>query len=190
MSIKKVKTIPKSLRVQKAEPFEYQKKLLKDFQKAWVRRYDKFEFTGYDNPNYLVSYAKKIAYQFLKKDVLVPAYAEATEKLQKKFKKDLGDVAKYIKVRPPYESAEPAIKIYGVTILGEKRVFGEINWDYIDNMSDRIVEANTQYFNREDVQRKLAKAKEDDDRRARREYTIREYSEMMRKKQKEHKHAD
>ena len=190
MSIKKVKSIPKSLRVQKAEPFEYQKKLMQDFQKAWVRHYDKFEFTGYENPNYLVSYAKKIAYQFLKPDVLVPAYTEATRILQKKFKRDLGDVAKYIKVRPPYESAEPAIKIYGVTILGEKRVFGEIDWDYIDNMSDRIVEKYIPYFSRDDVQRKLAKEREKDERIASGELTIREYNEMQRKKQREQKHAD
>jgi len=185
MSIKKVKSIPKSLRVQKAEPFEYHDKLLKDFQKAWCRQYDKFEFTGYENPNYLVTYAKKIAYQFLKDGVLVPAYAEATRILQKKFKQDIGDVAAYIKVRPPYETAEPAIKIYGVTVLGEKRVFGEIDWDYVNNIVDRIVAANTPYFSRQDVQRNLAETKERDERKARGEYTVSEYNAMRRKSRKE-----
>lgn len=185
MSIKKVKSIPKSLRVQKTEPFEYQKKLMQDFQKAWVRHYDKFEFTGYENPNYLVSYAKKIAYQFLKQDVLVPAYAEATRMLQKKFKRDIGDVAAYIKVRPPYETAEPVIKIYGVTVLGEKRVFGEIDWDYVNNIVDRIVAVNVSYFSRQDVQRDLVEAKERDERRARGEYTVSEYNAMRRKSRKE-----
>ena len=170
MSIKKVKSIPKPFRVQKAEPFEYQTKLLQDF-----------EFIGYENPNYLTTYAKKIAHKFLLNSVLIPAYREATEKLQKKFKKEIGEAAKYISVRPPFESAEPAIKITGVTVLGEKRVFGEIDWDYINNMSDRIVENSIPHFSKREVQAKYVELLDREKHKASGELTIREYTDMIRK---------
>lgn len=181
MSIKKVKSIPKPFRVQKAEPFEYQTKLLQDFEKAWIKHYDKFEFTGYENPNYLTTYAKKIAHKFLLNSVLIPAYREATEKLQKRFKKEIGEAAKYISVRPPFESAEPAIKITGVTVLGEKRVFGEIDWDYINNMPDRIVKESIPHFSKREVQAKYVELLDKEKRKACGELTIREYNDMMRK---------
>ena len=130
MAIREVDKIPKSSRNQRAQPFEYTEKIMNDITEAYERRIPIFEFTEYDNPNYVTTYAKEIALRFITQKLYSTAYVNIRSAVKKKFKRKLGKAVDYIRINVPL-SAEPAIKIYGVTVNGEKHVYGKIDFQIL-----------------------------------------------------------
>ena len=151
MAIQEVDNIPKTSRVQRAQPFEYTEKITADIRQAYDNHIPMFEFIDYDNPAYVVSYAKDLAYKFIQKELYTPYRVKIEAEVKKRFKKVFGKGVDYIKIRLG-TSAEPAIKIIGVTVNGEKRVFGSIDFDYIVNFEDIMVDRFCKYYPKPEVQ--------------------------------------
>lgn len=156
MAIKRVKVIPKPVHTINRGPSDYTVNLKKDLQKAWDKRYNKFEFTGYENNTYVVANARQIAYNMVKGFIQV-GYRDATVKLQDALRPILGKCVECIKLLPPYNTAEPIIKVHGVTVDGVKRAFCEIDWDLIDNYPDKVAEMYKDRYLSEKGRQELAK---------------------------------
>lgn len=154
MSIIRVKNIPKPKHTPPEEPFNYRDKLAKDIRKAYDKKIDKFEFIGYPNANYVSSYARNIAYKFIKEELYILIKRRVQETLVKEFTRKLKKAVKYIRVDVP-SSAEPAIKIHGVTVRDVKRVYGEIDFEYIDNFENMLLEKYRKYYSDKAVQQEL-----------------------------------
>jgi hypothetical protein len=145
MAIKVVKEIPKPVHEQKTPAFSYTEKVLADITEAYENRISKFELIGYDNQTYLASCTHTLADKFAKKVVYTPVHSIVVAKLRDKFKRSYGKAVKYINVSMP-KSSEPAIKVSGVTVDGEKHVFVEINFDYIDNLETYLYDTAIAYY--------------------------------------------
>lgn len=154
MSIIRVKTIPKPKHTPPEEPFNYRDKLFKDIRKAYDKRIDKFVFIGYPNANYASSFARNIALRFLQEELYTPIRRKVRETLVKEFSHKLKKAVKYIRVDVP-SSAEPAIKIHGVTVHDVKKVYGEIDFEYIDNFENILLEKYRKYYSDKKVQKEL-----------------------------------
>ena len=151
MAIREVDKIPKASRTQRAQPFEYTERLMNDIKEAYARHIPMFEFIDYDNPAYVVTYAKDLAYKFIKKELYTPKQHSIESAVKRKFKKTFGKGVDHIQIRLG-TSAEPAIKIVGVTVDGEKHVFGIIDFDYIANFEDIMVDRFCKYYSKPEVQ--------------------------------------
>lgn len=154
MAIKVVKQIPKPSHEQKTPAFSYTEKVLADISKAYKKRIAKFELIGYDNPTYLASCTHSLAYRFIKDTLYDPTERCVTEKLRERYKKSYGKSARYIRVTTP-ASSEPAIKVSGVTVNGVKRVFVEIDFDYIDNLETSLYDKAVAYYRKAETKTEL-----------------------------------
>ena len=136
MAIKEVTEIPKSIRVQIAEPFEYTEKIMADIRYAYINKIKLFEFVGYNNPNYLCTYSKRIAFRFINEILFKPAKQEVREQLKEELKTDS------IFVSPCTSSAaNRAIIIKGVTLEdNQKHVYAEIDYEWIANFKGDLLE--------------------------------------------------
>ena len=139
MAIIVVKEIPKPNRPQKTEPVDYRGKVRTDLGYAWNEHISKFEFVGYNSVATAAQYARDEAYKMFEEKVYKELRKNVEEELQTEFKRKLGKAVKYIRV-DYRRTAEPAIIISGVTVSGVKRVFGEIDWNYIDTLHDTLME--------------------------------------------------
>ena len=165
MAIREVTEIPKSSRGQRVQPFTYTEKIRDDIKNAYDRHIPIFEFTEYDNPNYVTTYAKDIACRFITQQVYSPAMHNIKARVKKKFRRKLGKAVEYIRIQTPM-TAEPAIKIIGVTVHDEKHVYGKIDFDYIANFEDIMVNRYCEYYSKPEVQTDLIRKKEREEARA------------------------
>jgi len=165
MAIREITEIPKSSRNQRAQPFEYTEKIMNDIKEAYDRHIPIFEFIEYDNPNYVTTYAKDIACRFISQKVYSPTIHNIKTRVKKKFKRKLGKAVDYIRIQTPL-TAEPAIKIIGVTVNDEKHVYGKIDYDYITNFEDIMVNRYCEYYAKPEIQTDLIRRKEREEARA------------------------
>ena len=154
MAIREVNKIPKSTRVQIAQPFDYTNRIMEDLTEAYGRHLSTFELIDYDSPTYVASYSREIATRFMKKVLYTPTAINIKNRVMAALKPELGELVKYIRTPIP-ATAEPAIKIYGVTVNGEKRVFVKIDYDYIEQYEDQTVNKYVKYYGRPEAQEKL-----------------------------------
>lgn len=139
MAIIVVNEIPKANRPQKTEPFDYRGKTRTDLEYAWNEHISKFEFVGYKSNASAMQYAKSEAFKLFEERCYRDVKNSVEETLKEELKKKLGSAVKYIRV-DYRRSAEPAIRIVGVTVSGVKRLFGEINWDYIEHLHENLLD--------------------------------------------------
>lgn len=139
MAIIVVNEIPEPNRPQKTEPFDYRGKTRTDLEYAWNEHISKFELVGYKSNASAMQYAKEEAYKLFEEKVYRSMRNSVEDTLKEEFKKKLGKAVKYIRV-DYRRSAEPAIRIVGVTVSGVKRLFGEINWDYIEHLQENLLD--------------------------------------------------
>lgn len=139
MAIIVVNEIPEPNRPQKTEPFDYRGKTRTDLEYAWNEHISKFELVGYKSNASAMQYAKEEAYKLFEEKVYRSMRKSVEDTLKEEFKKKLGKAVKYIRV-DYRRSAEPAICIVGVTVSGVKRLFGEINWDYIEHLQEGLLD--------------------------------------------------
>jgi len=136
MAIKEVKKIPEIEKHINAAPFEYVIKLEADIRYAYVNHIKRFEFVGYANPNYLAESARQAAHRFIDEILYIPARSEVREILMTEFPD-----RDYITIGPKITASNnKAIKVYGRTVDDEKRVFVEIDYDYIANFKQELLE--------------------------------------------------
>ena len=150
MAIIVVNEIPKPVRPVKTEPYNYRGKVRTDLEYAYNEHLSKFEFVGYKSNASASQFAKEEALKLFNAKVFKPIEIKVTDELKTKLKRKLGGAVKYIKIRTRSYSAEPAIKISGVTVDGEKRLFGEIDWDYVANYESLIREKYLEYYSDKD----------------------------------------
>ena len=75
---------------------------------------------------------------------------EVKDTLCNELKSKLGKAIKYIKTDTP-RSSEPYIKISGVTVNGEKRLFGCIDWDQVDKIKEMMLDKYMKYYSNKEV---------------------------------------
>lgn len=140
MAIKEVDMIPEVSRVITKAQFEYTNKVDADIKYAYRNNIKRFELVGYDKPNYLAECARQVALKFITDILYNPTYKEVKTILQAEFPDK-----QRIHIQKPYlryqntASDNLAIQVYGRTIDGEKRVFVEIDYDYIANFKQNFL---------------------------------------------------
>lgn len=154
MAIIVVEEIPKPVRPQKTEPFDYRGKVKTDLLYAYNERIAKFEFVGYNSVASASQYAREEAYKLIYEKVYKPVGRTVEEALRVALKKKLGKATKYIRLNFRRNS-EPAIVISGVTVNGVKRLFGEINWEYIDNFASLMTDKFMKEYSKPEVIKEL-----------------------------------
>jgi hypothetical protein len=150
MAIIVVNEIPKPVRPVKTEPVNYRGKVNADLEYAWNEHIAKFEFVGYNSNNSAAQFAREEAYKIYKSKVLTSTIKRVEETIRTRLKRKLGGATKYIRVNLR-STAEPAITISGVTVSGVKRLFGEIDWDYIDNLYETLLDTNLKKYSDKNV---------------------------------------
>ena len=150
MAIIVVEEIPKPVHPVKTEPFDYRGKVKTDLTYAYNEHLSKFEFVGYNSVSTASQYAREEAYKLIEARLHKPAGHLVEEGLKVMLKKKLGRATKYIKLNLR-RSAEPAITITGVTVNGAKRLFGEIDWDYIENFIPTMTERYKAEYSKPEV---------------------------------------
>lgn len=149
MAIISVTEIPQANHVQ-PESFNYRGKIREDLECAWSNRIAKFEFVGYPS----VATAGTVSREEAKKMFLHNCYYvvanEVKDTLCNELKSKLGKAIKYIKIDAP-RSSEPYIKISGVTVNREKRLFGCIDWDQVDKIKEMMLDKYMKYYSNKEV---------------------------------------
>lgn len=149
MAIISVTEIPQANHVQ-PESFNYRGKIREDLEYAWSNRIAKFEFVDYPS----VATAGTVSREEAKKLFLHNSYYavanEVKDTLCNELKPKLGKAIKYIKIDVP-RSSEPYIKISGVTVNGEKRLFGCIDWDQVDKIKEMMLDKYMKYYSNKEV---------------------------------------
>ena len=150
MAIIVVNEIPKPVKPVKTEPYDYRGKVRIDLEQAYNDHLSKFEFVGYKSNASAAQFAREEALKLFNTEVFKPAEKKVVEELKVKLKRKLGGATKYIRIAPRLNNAEPAIKISGVTVCGVKRLFGEIDWDYVANYESFIMDKYLKYYSDKD----------------------------------------
>ena len=150
MAIIVVKEIPTPNRPQKTEPVDYRGKVRTDLEYAWNEHISKFEFVGYNSNATAATVAREEAYKLYNSNVLNRTIKAVEEELKQKLKRKLGGATKYIRIQMR-STSEPAITISGVTVNGVKRLFGAIDWDYIDNLHSILLDTNLARYSKKEV---------------------------------------
>ena len=150
MAIIVVNEIPKPIRPQKTEPYNYREKVRTDLDYAWNEHLSKFEFVGYNSNASAAQFAREEAYKVYSNNILNATVKKVEEELRTKLKRKLGGATKYIRIQTR-RTSEPAITISGVTVSGVKRLFGAIDWDYIDNLHSTLLDTNLARYSKKEV---------------------------------------
>jgi len=150
MAIITVNEIPTPNRPHKTEALDYRGKVRADLEQAWNEHISKFEFVGYNSNATAATVAREEAYKIYSSNVLNMTIKAVEDELKQKLKRKLGGATKYIRIQMR-RTSEPAITISGVTVNGVKRLFGAIDWDYINNLHDTLLDTHLARYSKKEV---------------------------------------
>jgi hypothetical protein len=138
------------------EPKGIKEQVLNDITDAYATGVSKFELVGYydSSPEYIGSCAREMAYKFLKETLFDDAVRSVKKKVIKNFRKKIGDAAELIRVQQP-RTSDPAITVKGITVGGTKRIFVQIDYDYINRFETDLLDKTDKKYADPDVQREL-----------------------------------